>query len=57
MRVSGAALMMRAGSFDAVHLRHTDVHKDNIWARRGGPRDDGRPIAALLDHLDVVLGG
>ena len=55
-RVSGSRAEQPPGRFDAVELRHADVHQDEVGLALDGFVDRLDSVAASADDLDVGLG-
>jgi hypothetical protein len=45
-----------AGRFQAVHLRHADVHQDNVRSEAARLRECVLAVLRFADYLDVLLG-
>jgi hypothetical protein len=56
MRIRGAVGDDAPGRFDAVQLRHRDVHQDDIRLEALGLTDRFATIGGLSDNFNVGLG-
>ena len=55
-RTSGLRLVDSAGSLDAIHLGHRDVHQDHIGRELFGQLDRFETVGRLADHVEALLG-